>query len=77
MIEMITKIPKTWKLYYNKCHLVGFLKDENYVDKNNNPVELVVYKYWLKHKAYWRYEVAMKDALLYGLNLQKRMNNEN
>ena len=78
MIEMITEIPETWKLYYNKCHLVGFLKDENYIDEDNKSVELVVYKYWLKRKAYWRYEVDMKDALLYGLNLQKRtkINNE-
>lgn len=45
--------------FYNnrsKCHVVGFCN--TFEDKEN--VLLVVYKYWLKYKRYWRYEV-IKD----------------
>ena len=37
----------------NKCHIVGFCN--TFEDKEN--VLLVVYKYWLKYKRYWRYGV--------------------
>lgn len=42
--------------FYNnrsKCHVVGFCN--TFEDKEN--VLLVVYKYWLKYKRYWRYGV--------------------
>ena len=37
----------------SKCHIVGFCN--TFEDKEN--VLLVVYKYWLKYKRYWRYGV--------------------
>ena len=42
--------------FYNnrsKCHIGGFCN--TFEDKEN--VLLVVYKYWLKYKRYWRYGV--------------------
>lgn len=42
--------------FYNnrsKCHVVGFCN--TFEDKED--VLLVVYKYWLKYKRYWRYGV--------------------
>lgn len=44
------------RTFYNnrsKCHVVGFCN--TFEDKEN--VLLVVYKYWLKYKRYWRYGV--------------------
>ena len=43
-------------VFYNnrsKCHVVGFCN--TFEDKEN--ILLIVYKFWLKHKHYWRYGV--------------------
>ena len=71
---MTNKIPKTWKGVGDvKCHFVGIIKDANYLDENDKPMELVVFKHWLKRKAYWRYEVQMKRVLLYTMNFSRKM----
>ena len=41
--------------YYNgsKCHVVGFCN----TFENGEAVVLIVYKYWLKYRKYWKYDV--------------------
>jgi len=47
--------------YYNrsKCHVVGFCN----TFENGEAVVLIVYKYWLKYRKYWKYDV-VEDWIL-------------
>lgn len=50
-------IPKTFRLYGDKCHLVELLID------NDN--KLIVYKKWRKHKQRWDYVCERLDIVKY------------
>ena len=45
---------KTWRNRYGKCHLVTEFNDGD---------DMVVYKYWLKNKQRWAYDVTPKWLL--------------
>lgn len=36
-----------------KCHVVGFCN----TIEDGQEIRLIVYKFWLKYKGYWRYDV--------------------
>ena len=61
----MSKIPKTWRLYDVKFHLVSEFKDGD--------VDIVVYKSWWKCSRKWNYEVKKKNLfiILMGFNHKK------
>lgn len=61
------KIGSTFHYNGLKCHVVGFCNTFEYGES----VVLIVYKYWLKYRKYWRYDVAEDWELQLRLDNQK------
>ncbi len=51
----------------SKCHVVGFCN----TFENGEAVMLIVYKYWLKYRKYWKYDVVEDWKLQLWLDDQK------
>ena len=55
MARKVENLNEGSTFYYNrsKCHVVGFCN----TFENGETVMLIVYKYWLKYRRYWRYGI--------------------
>lgn len=58
--------------YYNrsKCHVVGFCN----TFENGEAVVLIVYKYWIKYRKYWRHDVVEAGYCKCGLMSKEATN---